>query len=129
MEMFLDALDLVCPGPSHSALHVVERQSTRGILCETKSAGAAEWLARPDNLFGFVAAMGDAMRGAEFCARSFTVVVFNMPVEYNPLDVVHVRRLAEVNGWASEAAIVSLRWAKSTHSTSDRHLQGHRCRE
>lgn len=107
-EMFSDALDVVSPTASHFALRVVERQSTRGILCETKSTEAAEWLVKPVNLSAFVAAMGDAMRGAEFCARNFTVVVFNVPVEFDPLDTVQVRRLAEVNGWASEAAIVSL---------------------
>ncbi|KJA14238.1 hypothetical protein HYPSUDRAFT_150641 [Hypholoma sublateritium FD-334 SS-4] len=111
-ELYTDAMEVVGPANNSFAFRVVERHSARGILCETLSGEAAAWMVEPDNMKAFIASMGATMRGAAFCPRNYTVIVFHVPVEFEPLDRSHLQRVVEENGIKGMDKIASLRWAK-----------------
>ena len=111
-KLYTDAMEVVGPEDNSFTFCIVERHSARGILCETLSEEAAVWLVNPDNMKVFIASMGGPMRGAAYCPRNYTVIVFHVPVEFDPLDRSHLQRMVEENGITGMDKIASLQWAK-----------------
>ena len=95
-------------GLTEGRIRSVEFQHSGSTLIEVDSDSAAKWFADIDNRIDLCSRLGDDV---SFHTRTYSTIVFNMPLTLDPQDRMHIEEIQEVNNLKSNA-ILAVRWAK-----------------